>query len=1199
MRLKKLTLHGFKSFADRTELDFDAGITAIVGPNGCGKSNVVDAFKWVLGEQSAKSLRGRQMLDVIFNGSSGRKSSGMAEVALTFEAEGELCEQYGAEVVITRRLYRSGQSDYLVNNKPSRLKDIRELFMDTGCGVDAYSLIEQGKVDLLLQASNQERRAVLEEAAGISKYKARRKEAQRRLENVQQNLLRLGDIVSEVEKQLRSVKLQAGKARNYQQYVTQLNEMKSQYYLAEYHRLMEQQGHLRVELDEVNQDLRDSKIKQDLAESNRSELELQLVDYGNKISGIENQLTQTVGQITSATDNIDLLHQRIEEQGEILNQARRRLQTYHTQTEILQRQQKELESQLGEFTGEDQSFNLRIQELQKQLTEKTLDLTELTEEVEAEKSNLIELMRQIAQANNMINQTSIQHQNIISNRERLEARQTQLESQRSEIQTRRSGLQHEFEEVQESLTASENDLSQVQRQYEELHQQADQITKDLAHAREKRSAVRSRHDVLHDMEHKQQGLDKGVRTLLERKEEKPEEFAGILTLVADAIHTDLEHAKMIETALAGRDQCVVVDKAEFLERHCPLLTELPGQVNFFPMDLLAPVVNPRDYGHIDGVIGLATKFVRNDPAYDQLVHVLLGKTVLVRDLTTAMTLRRDDNAGMRFVTLDGELIESDGSVHIGVGKGGGGLISRKSELEALTAQLAELDEQINQLDQLSRQTNEQQRELAARQQQLRTKIYEFKTARVQLQTNLANCDEQFRKIAQEEPIIKSELDSLEQQENFAIEQQEQALEKVATLESQQSEAQYKLQAMQGQLQTRLVDKNKLAEQLTELKIQAGQLAEKRRAAVNAINSLKQRIQQIHASYETAVVEIQSAQTRIQQAERQILNLESRQAKAYLDKQELQAESAWLRQHRDAHQQTLQTLLDSTQDVRQRVETLQQRTQDLALKINELTVRQETLIQRVQEELQVDVEHAYGQYEYQERDWEAVEDEINELKGKIARLGNVNVDAIAEQEQLEAREVFLHSQQKDLIEAQEKLQDLIQKLDEESARRFKETFESVRANFQDLFRKIFGGGKADLVLDNPDDALESGIDILARPPGKETRSVSLLSGGEKTMTTVALLMAIFKSRPSPFCILDEVDAALDEANVDRFNLVIQEFLSHSQFIVISHNKRTMSYANVLYGITMQEAGISRRVAVKFDDKSGAPKPINKDDETEAA
>jgi chromosome segregation protein len=1199
MRLKKLTLHGFKSFADRTELDFHAGITGIVGPNGCGKSNVVDAFKWVLGEQSAKSLRGRQMLDVIFNGSTGRKSSGMAEVSLTFEAQGDLKEQYGPEIVITRRLYRSGQSDYLVNNKSSRLKDIRELFMDTGCGVDAYSLIEQGKVDLLLQASNQERRAVLEEAAGISKYKARRKEAQRRLENVQQNLLRLGDIVAEVEKQLRSVKLQAGKARNYQQYVVQLNEMKSQYYLAEYHRLMEQQGRLRVELDDVNQNLRDSKIKQDLAESSRSEFDLQLVDYGNKISNIENQLTQTIGQINSANDNITLLHQRIEEQTENLNQARRRLQTYHTQTEILQRQQKDLETQLSSFTGEDQSFNQKIQELQRQLNEKTLDLTELTDEVEAEKSNMIELMRQIAQANNLINQTSIQHQNIISNRERLEARKAQLESQASEIQTRRSGLQHEFEEVEETLGATENELTQVQQQYEQLHQQADQITKDLAHAREKRSAVRSRYDVLHDMESKQQGLDKGVRTLLQRRDEKPEEFTGIQTLVADAVRTDLEHAKMIEIALAGRDQCVVVDNAAFLERHRQFLAELPGQVNFFSLDLLSPVVNPRDFANIDGVIGLATKFVRNDSVYDQLIHVLLGKTVLVRDLATALSLRREDNVGMRFVTLDGELIESDGSVHIGVGKGGGGLISRKSELEALTAQLAELDEQINSLDQLSRQTNEQQRELAARQQQLRTRIYELKTSRVQSQTNLANCDDQLRKLSQEAPIVQSELDSLEQQENFAIEQQEKAIEQVSKLESQQSETQYKLQAMQGQLQTRLADKNKLADQLTELKIQAGQLAEKRRSTVSAINSLKERSQQIVASYESAVVEIQSAQARIGQAERQILNLESRQAKAYLDKQELQSESGWLRQHRDAVQQQLQTLLDSTQGVRQLVTDLQQRTQDLALKINELTVRQETLIQRVQEELQVDIEHAYGQYEYQEQDWEAVEREINELKGKIARLGNVNVDAIAEQEQLESREVFLSAQQKDLVEAQTKLQELIQKLDDDSARRFRETFESVRTNFQDLFRKIFGGGKADIVLDNPEDVLESGIDILARPPGKETRSVSLLSGGEKTMTTVALLMAIFKSRPSPFCILDEVDAALDEANVDRFNLVIQEFLSHSQFIVISHNKRTMSYANVLYGITMQEAGISRRVAVKFDDKSGAPKPVETKDGTEAA
>jgi chromosome segregation protein len=1185
MRLKKLILHGFKSFADRTELAFNAGIIGIVGPNGCGKSNVVDAFKWVLGEQSAKSLRGRQMMDVIFNGCSTRKSSGLAEVSLTFEVDGLIAEQHGPEVVITRRLYRSGQSEYLLNNKPSRLKDIRELFMDTGCGVDAYSLIEQGKVDLLLQASNQERRAVLEEAAGISKYKARKKEAQRRLENVQQNLLRLGDIVSEVEKQLRSVKLQAGKARNYQQYVTQLNEMKSQYYLAEYHNLMDDQGKLRVRLDDVNQQLRDLKVKQDLAESGRSELDLQLIDLGNNIASVENQLTQTAGNINSACDNIGLLHQRIEEQTDGLNHARRRLQTTHHQIGILERQQKDLEQQLGILTQEDQAFSGKIQEFQRQLNQKELELAELNDNAEAEKANLIELMRQIAQLNNQINQAQLQQQNIAGQRERLQARQAQLTAQQAEIQARRTELQARFDELQQNLTAAESELADVQNQYEELHQQADEITRNLAQGREKRSALRSRHDVLSDMEDKQQGLDKGVKTLLQKRDEQPFEYEKINGLVADIIKTDLEHARLIETALAGKDQFVVVESGDFIEQHRQMLSELPGQINFFALDLLAPVLNVRDYSSLENVIGTASKFVRNEDKYDHLINLLLGKTVIVKDLATAIALRRDDTAGMRFVTLDGELIETDGSIHIGSSKATSGLISRKSELEALDVQLGELDQEINRLDQLSKQTNQQQQTLAALQQQLRTKIYEVKTGRVQAQTNLANCDEQIRKLVQEEPILATEIQSLEQQEKFAVERQEQAESKLADMEADQAETRTRLQVMQSQLQSRQGERQRLADQLTEVKVQAGQLAEKRKATVGAINSLRERYQQIMASYQSAEEEIQSAQTRIQQAERQILHTESRLAKAYMDKQQFQSQSAQLRQQRDIRQQKMQHLLEETSTLRQQVAETQQQSQDLALHINELTVRQETLIQRVQEELGVDVEHAFAQYEYKEQDWAVVETAINDLKGKIARLGNVNIDAIAEQEQLEAREVFLTTQQKDLTEAQLKLQELILKLDEDSSKRFAETFETVRNNFQDLFRKLFGGGKADLVLDNPEDVLESGIDIMARPPGKETRNVSLLSGGEKTLTTVALLMAIFKSRPSPFCILDEVDAALDEANVDRFNLVLQDFLSHSQFIVITHNKRTMGYAHVLYGITQQEAGISKRVAVRFDDKSG--------------
>jgi len=1188
MRLKKLTLHGFKSFADRTDLGFDAGFIGIVGPNGCGKSNVVDAFKWVLGEQSAKSLRGRQMMDVIFNGSSNRKSSGMAEASLTFETAGDMAAQIGPEVVITRRLYRSGQSEYLLNNKPSRLKDIRELFMDTGCGCDAYSLIEQGKVDLLLQASNQDRRAVLEEAAGISKYKARRKEAQRRLENVQQNLLRLGDIVAEVEKQLRSVKLQAGKARNYQQYTVQLNEMKSQYYLAEYHNLMEDQGKLRVRLDDVNQNLRDLKVRQDLAESRRSELDLQLIEAGNRISAVENHLTQTQGQIGSACDNIDLLHQRIEEQTEHLNQARQRLQTCHRRMDVLDRQRKELEVQIEALAREDQEFGQKIHDLQRQLSDKELELTELGENAEAEKSNLIELMRQVAQINNQINQAQLQQQNIAVHRDRLTARQGQLSQQRSEILSRRIDQQRQFEQLEQGLSGLDAELAEAQRQYEELHRQADELTRELAGAREKRSALRSRHDVLADMEIKQEGLDKGVKTLLQRRDESPESYTGVFGLVADVIKADLEHARLIEIALAGKDQFVVVDRAGFIEQNRGRLAELPGPVNFFPLDLLSPVMNVRDYSAIEGVIGPAMKFIRCDDQFDHLVRLLLGKTVIVKDLMTALSLRHQDAAGTRFLTLDGEMIETDGSVHLGSSKSSAGLISRKSELEALNAQLEQLDRQIGELDQQSQQAHHQQQSLATLQQQLRTKIYETKTARVQAQTSLVNFDEQLRKLDQEEPIIASELQSLAQQEKFAVDLQDQSRRKLMEVEDLQAQARGRLQIMQSQFQSRQAERQALSDRLTDVKVQAGQLAEKRRAAVGSLNGLREQIQQILAAYQSAESEIQSAQTRIQQAERQILNTESKLTKAYLDKQDLQAQSARLRQQRDELQRQMVRVQEETAEVRGQVAEAQRQSQDLALQINELTVRQETLIQRVQEELQVDIERIYGQYEYKEQDWAAVENAINDLKGKIARLGNVNLDAIAEQEQLEARQVFLTTQQKDLLEAQQKLQDLIQTLDEESAKRFRETFETVRNNFQELFRKLFGGGKADLVLDNPEDPLESGIDILARPPGKETRSVSLLSGGEKTLTTVALLMAIFKSRPSPFCILDEVDAALDEANVDRFNMVLQDFMTHSQFIVITHNKRTMSYAQMLYGITMQEAGVSKRVAVRFDDKTGAPR-----------
>lgn len=1190
MRLKKLTLHGFKSFADRTEFEFDTGMTAVVGPNGCGKSNIVDAVKWVLGEQSAKSLRGQKMEDIIFTGSSSRKSMGMAEVTLTFETDGQLSD-YGPEVAVARRLYRSGQSEYLINNKACRLRDVRDLFLDTGIGLDAYCLIEQGKVDLLLQASNQDRRAVLEEAAGISKYKVRRKEAQRRLENVDQNLLRVGDVVGEVEKHLRSVKYQAGKARNYQEYAVRLEDLKSQYYLAEYHKLLSDQGRLRVELDEHHEKLKQAKTNYEVLEAHRSQFDLEMVELTNQINQIENHLTQAVGQIDSGRQTIGLLNQRMEEQNENLNRTRTRLHSQSLQMDRIRSERVRVNEQLDRIQAEQIELQHKIGEIQDQIHQCELRIAELSHRLEAEKSSMIELMRQTAGLNNQQNQLELEQRNIVVQKERLTARRQYLADERGKVQFNRIDQQRSLDRLDQQIGALEAENSDVQKRYESLMQQADELSKKLAAKKEHRSALASRYDVLADMQSQLQGVGGGAKKLLTLKKQSDPSAEGVLGLVADYISTDLEHARLIEAALAGKDQYVVVENSEFIERNSDLLDALPGAVDIFALDLVPPLINVRDCSGMDGVIGVAAEFVKTDDRCERLTRMLLGKTLVVDDLGTALRLRKEDTVGWRFVTPSGEVIETDGAVRVGQTKSGTGLISRKSELEHLERELGELDDVICELTARSERLSDQQRTDQQKLDELRTMLYDRRTRRVQEQTALIGLDEQWQKLAKEEPIIASELGVLESQSQLNAERQTQVRQQLATVEAEQETLQDRLADLQQMHQAEQADREERAGELTELKVDAGRLGQQNQALTDRMNTLRQDYHQAQSGYQSAAGEIKAAVLRIEQAERQILQTESRLTQLYLERQDYQRQSAKLRQQRQGKNDKLQELQGRSSELRSAINAEQEYSQELAMKINELTVRQETLIQRVQEELKIDLENAHAEYKADQVDWAELESEINELKGKISRLGNVNLDAIAEQEGLEARHVFLTSQREDLLEAQGKLYELINRLDEESRTRFAETFEAVRVNFQELFRKLFGGGKADLVLDNPEDVLDSGIDIIARPPGKELRSVSLLSGGEKTLTTVALLMAIFKSKPSPFCFLDEVDAALDDANVDRFNLVLTEFLTHSQFIIITHNKRTMSYANALYGVTMQEAGISKKVAVRF----GKHEPTDKDDQ----
>ncbi len=1182
MRLKKLILQGFKSFADRTEFTFDENLTGIVGPNGCGKSNIVDAFKWVLGEQSAKSLRGKQMADVIFNGSANRRSMGMSEVSLVLQNSSELSNDLGEEITITRRLYRSGQSEYLINNKQVRLKDIRDIILDTGMGVDAYSLIEQGKVDLLLQASNEERRAVLEEAAGISKYRVRKKEAQRKLENVQQNLLRLEDIITEVERQLRSVKLQAGKARNYQQYKTRLNELKSQYYLAEYHNLIQNQGELRKELDSVNENLTLLKAEQSKLESEQSRLNLELVKRGNQISDIENKLAQLQGKIDTGRKSLILLHRRISELSDYLKNRRDRLLTVRTELTQILTKRENLKEKLKEITAEQQIAEVEFSSMQNELKNYESICAELIHKIETEKSNIIEIMRQSANLNNQISQTNLQEENIRKQKQKLIERKNHLSEEKNTLIEKINTYKNEYEQLHKEKQQNEETLRSLQEEYDQLTKEAESVRNELASLKEKRSALRSRIEVLTDMENTFQGIDEGVRKILESPEYK--ELSENATLVADIIKTNTEYAKIIEAALKGKEQYLIVKSTDqFLQFH-NAIDSLGGKTSFYLYDMLPPIMNVREFSQFDGVIGRAVDFLTPEEGYEHLVNLLLGKTIIVKDLETAIKLHREDTTGTTFVTLNCELVEPDGSVHFRAGDGTIGLISRKTELNELSEKVEKIDFEITEIENRLTQLSLRQQELTHHLQETKTRIYKSETKLIELQTNINNTTHQLKKSEQNLPFIDSELSTLEEQKAFLNTQKEKYLHQLKTKQAEQEQIKTTLSKLEEEFSYKEDKKRKIEALLTNKKVKLAELAERQNSLAELINSLTQQVNQIEADKSAIEQEIFTTLEKIEQTERHILQTENELAQNYLSKESYQYQSANLRTDREKIKNQLLSISEEINKIKEKVTETQNTSHELALKINELTVRQETLIQRVYDELGTDLEAMHSDYRYVDQDWDAIAREIEELKGKISRLGNVNLDAITEQEQLEARLVFLKSQKDDLTAAKEKLEQLIIQLDEESEKRFIETFEAVQTNFHELFRKLFGGGKAELILDNPENVLESGIDIIARPPGKESRSISLLSGGEKTLTTVALLMAIFKSRPAPFCILDEVDAALDEANVDRFNLVLQEFTKDSQFIIITHNKRTMSYMNTLYGITMQEAGVSKVVAVKFDNKS---------------
>lgn len=1192
--LKALELIGFKSFADKTRFEFPRGITCVVGPNGSGKSNVVDAIKWVLGEQSVKSLRGKEMADCIFNGSAGRAPMNAAETTLTFDNSQRVLAVDAPEVHVTRRVYRNGEGEYLINRQPCRLRDIRDLFAGTGVATEAYSVIEQGKVDVLLQSSPRDRRAIFEEAAGISRFKAKKIESLRRLDRVEQNLLRLSDIVEEVENRLRSVRLQASKARRYKEHTDRLQALRTQVGLADWRKLGERLAAVEAELAALAAKAATEISAADAMEAQALDLELAIGDSTEAIRACEARLAANRERIAAheaTVENQRTLSRDLEEQ---VSRNRRHLVALGVKAGDLRQQLQDTVAAVTAAEETHRELGRNLAGAEQALSQLVRQMETLRTEHEAAQAATLEELRAAGALNGELSGLQSREEAARAQQDRCRQRIVETTTQQEGVAAEVEILKHQEQELAKVVDHRWADVSAAQGRLAARRQEHAARQTELNSIRQKHSGATERAAVLEELENRLEGLTAGVKLVLERsRSEKNGPFREVRGLVADLLQAKMETATLVELALGDKAQFAVIghdrDLLAFLQSES---YHFPGRVGFLRLDS-SSVVSQRSIGAdqaeelsgCPGVIGRADQFVEMPNEFADLARRLLGDTWFVETLSQALELAAGPGRGQTFITLAGEMLASDGILSVGPRQAAGGLISRRSELRALKQQIAQL---------------------AMSAERLTGEV-------VQLEERIGGDEEWVQAVSSEHRQAVAALGEQRLKVNAALAKGAQLSEQRQSLDLELSAAGKQLEAvllalevtrsrLQAGEQRRIAWEAKaaaLGSQLNDLR-QRRQESEKNVSAIQVqwakseerLGNLRSRRQQFeHDQQERARTIIDSrtqlnqCQERARQAQWTILNAETQIAELYLGKESLAAEAKMLAVRRDADRNRRSELLAEAQArravVRNRVD--EQHGRDLIAQ--EVRLERSTLADRLREDYGIELAELQNQPSQEDLSQRTeVEQEIADLRRKINHLGNVNLDALAEAEQLEARFASLSAQFEDLTKAKASLEQIIHRINADSRRLFTETLEAVRGHFQVLFRKLFGGGQADVILEEGVDILESGVEIVARPPGKEPRSISLLSGGEKTLTCVALLLAIFQYRPSPFCVLDEVDAALDEANIERFIAVLKDFLAWTQFVVVTHSKKTMTCATTLYGVTMQESGVSKRVAVRFEDVS---------------
>lgn len=1180
MYLKRLEMQGFKSFADKTVLEFMPGITSVIGPNGSGKSNISDAIRWILGEQSMKSLRGAKTQDIIFAGTQNRKSLGFAEASLIFDnTDGTLPIEY-SEVTVKRKIYRSGETGYYINKVPCRLKDIVELFMDTGIGRDGYSIIGQGKIDEILSNKSEDRRHIFEEAAGIVKYRARKEETEKKLEQTKLNLLRINDILTEIEGNLEPLQQQSDKAKKYLNLKEELKNIEVGLFVYNIEKYKQSLEELTKDEEVMNSTLNQEEGKLEKIKILKEELKDSIDEITTQIENMQNIGFESQKEIEKLNSNINVAETKIASNIE-------NVKTYEKEITELEEKITNLKQEIEQKQSKKENLKQNKEKFENELKEKEEELKKLTEKLTSKELEIEKLKKQVEENTDQKYELQSEISMQTANFENLEKRQTQVRqeisnnvSELDRTRMKKEDIAKGFYEIEANRNKLLKSIEEIDNKKQEINSKIKEFDVQIVNNTNEMRMKQSRYNFLVETEKEKEGYIKSVKSLLIDCEKIKELGKGMHGVLANIISVPSEYETAVEMCLGASLQNIVTDTEEDAKKLVEHLRKNNlGRASFLPITSVKGKKLENIKGKKVGVIGIASDLVSYDKKYEQIILNLLGRTVVVDNMQNAINLAKENNYSFRIITIEGDVINPSGAITGGsVAKKTVNILGRSREIESLEKEIKKLKEKIQKLEKDKEEYVSSSEDVIEEVQSLEKQLQEIDITYATEKQRIVSIDENIEQIQKRIEKLKDENSKAEESKKSIEASKHENEKQIENINTQNSEDQKIIDEFSNANKDSQKYIDDLNLDITNLKISVSSFNESEVSIQEMTDMINKEIETHTKNKENKKVQIENA------------NLENVKLKDEIEntKQEIEKVKSQVANSGENIEKLKQDRINKNEKLSKKEDeqTEQFKTiEDLKAQITKLEVKKSKtedditdIINKLWEEYELTPNNV-GNYQKPEN-VALTQRKVNALRTDIKELGSVNVDSIEEYKNLKDRYDFMCEQRLDLEDTMSKLRKVIQDMTETMKKQFKEKFEVINKNFGEVFKELFGGGMAEVTLTDEENILECGIDITVQPPGKKLQNMTLLSGGEKAFTAIALLFAILKINPAPFCVLDEIEAALDDVNVYRYAEYLKKFAKETQFLIITHRKGTMEAADTVYGVTMEEKGISKLLSMKL-------------------